>query len=257
MDQDRIVAGVLGSAKYGAVDRRVVERIVASCVGRYGSKRAEDEARRLLHQIWGIYYADPKFAKHTTDDRERLLSLHQSTKERLPILSQFYERMFAVTGKPAVIVDWACGLNPLAFTTLGVDFPARYHAFDIDLFTVDTLNAQFAELGLQGIFRADIGDLLVEQPLDADVILLLKVLPCLELQQKGSGVSVLERQTAEHLVVSYPLQSVSGREKGMLDFYRQQFREMTQGKRWQVVELVFANELVYVIKKGETQRRAS
>ena len=43
-----------------------------------------------------------------------ILTLHSSTRERLPILDRFYRAVFEITGQPASILDLGCGLNPLA-----------------------------------------------------------------------------------------------------------------------------------------------
>ncbi len=179
--------------------------------------------------------------------------LHQSTAERLPVLAAFYERIFAVTGRPRTIADYACGLNPLAFCTLKYDFPEQYTAFDIDEFTVRTLNQAFGQLAAGQRFTASLGDLLLDPPVVADVSLLLKVLPCLELEQKGASKAVLERLKSQFVVVSYPLKSVSGKEKGMLAFYREQFQMAIGSHSWQVTELLFENELVLIIDKRPVQ----
>jgi 16S rRNA (guanine(1405)-N(7))-methyltransferase len=243
-----IVAKILSSPKYAVLDPRVVARTVEAAAQRYGLKRADDEARRLLHQIWAIYYGDARL-KATATNTAALLELHQSTKERLPILKDFYARIFAITGEPQTVVDYACGLNPLAFCGLGYTAVQEYMAFDIDEFTVKILNDQFMALGVADRFSAALGDLLIDDPKPADVAFLLKVFPCLELEQKGASRLVLERQLSKFVVVSYPLKSVSGKEKGMLEFYRNQWYEHVARAGWPTAELVFANELVFVVDK--------
>ena len=250
MTTNEIIDKILASPKYRALDRRVVERLVADTTRRYGPKRAEHETKRLLHQVWGVYFGELKPAKLRDADVDMLLQLHQSTRERLSFLRDFYEQIFAITGQPKSIVDYACGLNPLAFCQLGYDYPEHYQAFDIDHFTVELLNQQFQKLGVANRFNAKLGDLLLDTPIQADVALLLKVLPPLELQHKGSSWTILRQQTSHFVVASYPLKSVSGREKGMLDFYRQQFHTITEGCSWRATELIFDNELVFIIKKS-------
>ena len=42
------------------------------------------------------------------------MGYHSSTRERLPILEQFYARALADIPPARVVLDLACGLNPLA-----------------------------------------------------------------------------------------------------------------------------------------------
>lgn len=245
-EQD-IVEAVLASKHYHAVGRSTVERLVSAAMHRYGPKRAADETKRLLHQVWGLYLLASPRADSVARETAALLQLHQSTRERLPYLRQFYDRIFAVTGQPQHIVDYACGFNPLAFASLGYPFPSTYQAYDIDTETVAILNSWFTAHGLQHRYGAALGDLLIDPPQHADMALLLKVLPCLELQQKGSSVPVVVNQPARFVVVSYPLKSVSGKEKGMHALYREQFATLCSGRPWCVTDLSFAEELVYVI----------
>jgi hypothetical protein len=51
------------------------------------------------------------------------------------------------------------------------------------------------------------------------------------------------------VVVSYAIKSLGGREKGMLDHYRQQFFDLVAGRQWFVEQLVFKTELVFVVKR--------
>lgn len=248
--EQEIVETVLASKRYHAVGRSTVARIVSAAIQRYGMKRAADETKQLLHQVWSLYLPETHRAAGAVHDTIRLLQLHQSTKERLPYLRSFYDRVFAVTGEPESIVDYACGFNPIAFATLGYPFPRSYRAYDIDLDTVTTLNQWFTGSGLQDRFHAALGDLLIDPPDPADVALLLKVLPCLELQEKGSGLSVILRQPARFVVVSYPLKSVSGKHKGMPAFYREQFATLCASQPWRITDLSFPEELVYVIDKS-------
>jgi 16S rRNA (guanine(1405)-N(7))-methyltransferase len=173
------VNSILASAKYAPVERSVIERVAADAVRRYGPKRAEDEAKRLLHQIWGMYYGGAKLRTPAVGDLEATLRLHQSAKERLPFLRNFYERVFAIIGQPESIADYACGLNPLAYASLGWPFPSRYLASDIDTFTVGILNAGFERLRVEDRFSARLDDLMTGTPKPADVTFLLKVLPVL------------------------------------------------------------------------------
>jgi len=68
------------------------------------------------------------------------------------------------------------------------------------------------------------------------------------LQSKGISRTMLENQLAKAIVVSYPVRSVSGKEKGMAKFYREQFYELMSGSAWHINELLFQSELVFGAK---------
>ena len=40
------------------------------------------------------------------------LQLQSSVRERIPVLPDFYQKIFEITGVPNSIIDYACGLNP-------------------------------------------------------------------------------------------------------------------------------------------------
>jgi 16S rRNA (guanine(1405)-N(7))-methyltransferase len=81
------------------------------------------------------------------------------------------------------------------------------------------------------------------------VALLLKLLPCLEHQQKGSSIEILKKLPCKYAVISFPVKSLGGKKSGMVDFYSNNFKSMIEKEPWQVVELLFETELVFVVKK--------
>ena len=125
---------------------------------------------------------------------------------------------------------------------------SKYYGFDIDKEQVDFLNSLFCFLGNKQV-EIKLGDVLADKFDYADVILMLKLLPSLEQQKKGAGLKVIEEQRCRYLVVSYPIRSLSGKQKGMADFYTNQFYGLIKTKPWRVEKLMFATELVLVIEK--------
>jgi 16S rRNA (guanine(1405)-N(7))-methyltransferase len=79
----------------------------------------------------------------------------------------------------------------------------------------------------------------------------LKTIPCLEQLDKSIGRRLLEGLPAEHILVSFPAQSLGGRSKGMVENYEAHFREMVAGLDWQVERYEFKTELAFLIKKEE------
>ena len=123
-----------------------------------------------------------------------------------------------------------------------------YYAFDVYQDMMDFLNSFFPLAGVTG--HASVMDLGVEVPsVRADIALLLKTLPCLELIDKGRSLHLMQQINARHLVVSYPKRSLSGKSKGMAANYDQQFRDLIKSTGWDFERLDFPHELAFVITK--------
>jgi len=268
MEQSQIIAlitnKILHSRKYYSLYPKTVNRIVESCFEKYPPKVAEKEAKNLLHQIWSAYFGyfgRPKFNKillkikkdikcgiTAKDILARVLDLHSSTRERKPILEQFYKEIFRITGQPESIIDYACGLNPLTIPWMNFPKNTLYTAYDIDTEEVLFLGEVLSLVGIKNI-KIEIGDLFIDQPKKADIVFILKVLPLLEKQERGSALKIMARQKCRYLVISFPTKSISGKEKGMAGFYSDQFEKMIASEEWHFEKLLFPQEVVFVVKR--------
>lgn len=184
-----------------------------------------------------------------------VLRLHASSAERLPIFEEFYKKIFAITGAPSSIVDHGCCLDPIAFERIPSVIASnqsnpviRYQAFDIDIEEVDFLQKACALLGYGEAVKVTAGDAISDAPVLADVVFMLKLLPVLEQQRKGSAKEILMKQRAKWLVVSYPVASLSGKEKGMKQFYTESFYKLVEDTDWEIEQLEFSTELVFVAR---------
>jgi 16S rRNA (guanine(1405)-N(7))-methyltransferase len=256
-----IVKKISQSKKYKALYEKTIERVVRDCLIRYPEKLAEQKAKNLLHQIWGAYFpSQPHFQKLLADFKQEiengknvkeavrpLLQSQSSIKERLPILDDFYRKIFSVTGVPESIIDHACGFNPLTYFWLPKGI--KYFGFDIDKNQAEFLKSVFKILNIDRV-KIDLGDILTDKFPQADIVFLLKLLPLLEHQQKGSSLEVLKKQICKYLVVSFPTTSLGGRKIGMVDFYSKQFQDLIKETGWETTKILFPTELVFVIKKG-------
>lgn len=262
-DLDQIVSALASSKKYRSLSPDTIRR-VAGCELMNGGdvKAAAKATRRRLHQIYGAFEAgfDADEAFHRlevaystgSDDQIKavcrdLLRHHSSTAERLPILDRFYPAIWAVTGQPGTLLDLGCGLNPLALPWMSLPPDTRYIALDIAADRVHFLNRYLALAGLEPLARCQ--DLLTHPPDDAaDVALLLKMSPSLERQEKGATLRLVEHLHAPFVVVSFAVKSLGGRQKGMVEHYRQQFLGWAAARQWPVEPLAFETELVFVVK---------
>jgi 16S rRNA (guanine(1405)-N(7))-methyltransferase len=261
-DLEAVVAAVARSKKYRDVCPDTVRRIAArELAQRQSAKAAAKATKRRLHQVYGAFeegvdrealYRQLEAAYHSGSAVEieaacrEGLAAHSSTRERLPVVDAFYDALWQVTGRPGTLLDVGCGLNPLALPWMGLAADARYHALDIDCRRIEFLNRFLALAGLAPLARCH--DVLVEPAKEAaDVALLLKTSPSLERQEAGATPRLVEQIRASHVVVSFAVQSLGGREKGMAAHYQRQFEGWAEAGEWEVERLGFESELVFVI----------
>jgi 16S rRNA (guanine(1405)-N(7))-methyltransferase len=142
-----------------------------------------------------------------------------------------------------------CGFNPFslpfiieALKTRARSYPAAsdilsvYHAIDIctqqaafinRFLVMNGLPAAAVCMDLAGSQFVGLGDMIpgsdnVLLPV-ADLVFCFKLLPVLEAQTPGGGFALLRAAQAKHIVVTYPLKSLAGKEKGMAHHYRHTF----------------------------------
>ncbi|HLI91042.1 MAG TPA: hypothetical protein VKV37_20290 [Ktedonobacteraceae bacterium] len=262
---ERLVEDVLAGAKYRDICPELVASIGARELARRRNfKEAVKATRSRLHQAGGAYFAGREDyagwlaaleqAARTGDGaalREacrRIMSHHASTRERLPILDEFYSALLADLRPVRSVLDIACGLNPLAIPWMPLEEGAEYYACDIYQGMMDFLARFTALTNVRG--HAQTCDVLRSCPDQrADVAFLLKAIPCLEQIDKQAGPRLLHAVNAHYLIVSFPARSLSGRHKGMIANYEAHFRALIAGERWSITRHEFATELVFVVRK--------
>lgn len=264
VDIAEIVRAVLTAKKYRSVCPDTVRRIAGHELVRHGNvKVALKETKSRLHQIcrsferaidYNKMYRRLEIAYGIGAESaietacQDILHLHSSTRERLPILDEFYVEIWALTGLPRTLLDLGCGLNPLALPWMHLPPGARFLAFDIDALRIVFLNRFFALAGLPPL--ASWQDIVCHPPeTKADVALLLKTSPTLERQEKNSTLRLLQALKTPFVVVSFSVKSLGGREKGMAAHYEREFLSMVENEPWQVRKLAFETELVFVVTR--------
>ena len=94
------------------------------------------------------------------------------------------------------------------------------------------------------------GDVIAKPPAQkVDFALLLKTIPCLQQVDKDAGTLLLDTIDADYLLISYPLHSLGGRKKGMLEHYEASFRELVAGRGWDIERFEFETELAFLMSK--------
>jgi 16S rRNA (guanine(1405)-N(7))-methyltransferase len=261
----QIVEQLRRTRKYRFVCDATLHRMADWALGRHvKTKPALKAAKRKLHQVYGAYLEQVNLdrvealvqtigpAISEAELRlvcEEILACHVSTAERLSLMADFYADLFAEIGRPRKIVDLACGLHPFAFPFMGLDVQTVYYACDIDLRLVACLSDFFRRIGQPAEIKAR--DLLVDAPdWDADVVFLLKALPCLEQQEKQLGRILLDRLQSEVIVVSFPARSLGGYEKGMEEHYETVMGRIAEDLGAPIRKMSFSDELFYLLKKN-------
>jgi 16S rRNA (guanine(1405)-N(7))-methyltransferase len=256
---------VQGSRKYAQIDASLVATL-ARCEGaKAGSEKdAIKRVKRKLHQMVGAYLetampyqdwletlrgaADPAARRQACAD---ILLHHASSRERLAELESIYLAIFADT-TPETVLDLACGLNPLGRPFMPLAETTRYLAADVHQGLVEFLAAALPLLAVPG--HAFMHDLLTgPPPVAADVVLLLKALPCLEQADRAIGRTVLNSLQAPVIIVSYPTASLGGGKRGMQRFYQERFAELLPPDRFAVETHLFASELVFKLRRQTSE----
>lgn len=262
---DELITAVMANKKYQAMTPILVERLCQSALDKgLQTKAAVKEVRNKLHQVANAYFTHPLDYKQISarlnhlpgsitnnevkDYCRKLMELHTSTSERLPILPEFFHTCLKPIAPVTSILDLACGLNPLAIPWMPLAASFTYHCCDIYKDMIHFMQTFFNHFHIQG--SASTCDLAGAVSLEKNqVSLLLKSIPCLEQLGKGTASRILDSIPSQHILVSFPVHSLGGRNKGMPEFYKDQLLKMATDRPWQVREYRFSTELAFLISK--------
>jgi 16S rRNA (guanine(1405)-N(7))-methyltransferase len=262
---DQLVSAVLSTRKYSQISPAFVRSLASRELRhRRSYKEALKATKNKLHQVAGAYQqGQPDYAlwldrlraaKATAQPAalqeacRALMAHHASTRERLPILEDFYRVVLA--GLPPIrsVLDVACGLNPLALPWMGLPTQVEYFAVDIYQDMLDFLEQFLVLLGITGrTAAADVLEFSFER--EVDLAFLLKAIPCLEQLDRSAGEHLLASIPAAHLLVTFPLHSLGGRSVGMEETYSTRLQELIAGQSWAVRRFEFPTELAFLLSR--------
>jgi 16S rRNA (guanine(1405)-N(7))-methyltransferase len=262
---EQVIQGVIKNPDYKMIDPGLVKAIAATELAKGRSNReAIKQTRAKLHQVGKAYQEKGIPVSLLTKQLQQLprdpfhpdcrqfsleaMRHHRSTAERLPILENLYHDVFSRIPTIHRVLDLACGLNPLSIPWMNLPGLQQYWAIDIYSDMVGFLQSYFDHMHIPG--TATVGNLVDAIPEQhADLVLLLKTIPCLEQVEKNIAKQLLDKITAPFILVSYPGKSLGGRTKGMPEFYTAQFHRLCEGKGWIIRQWSYPNELVFLIEK--------
>ncbi|WP_227538623.1 Rmt family 16S rRNA (guanine(1405)-N(7))-methyltransferase [Klebsiella pneumoniae] len=231
-----------------------VRRVFMELLPRYRKpKDAEKAARTHLHQITGAFMtADAQkkaralLARWNEGDESALaaaLSLHASTRERLPGADEWMRRVSPFLGADARARS-GLRAEPDPTGLHGRDERAG-HGHSSGLRATCERNGA----GAAGI-RARACDLLSEIPAEeADAALLMKLLPVLEAQKTGRAAELLASLRAPRLVVTFPTRTLGGRGVGMEKHYADWFERILPDTLSVRDRFTVSDELVYLVER--------
>jgi 16S rRNA (guanine(1405)-N(7))-methyltransferase len=260
-----ITSRILSSRKYKGLDlpeETILDLIDQNLPHDKKARDVEKLVRQKLHNIIAPYLETLDYAAARIELNEiaigdneaiekfciRVLEKHASTRERLPILVDFYKRMFEKTGIPSSILDLACGLNPFALHFMNLPVSTSYRAYDLHQPRIQLINDLFLIMGRPP--HAEKRDILVNPPQEkADVAFFFKEAHRFEQRQRGCNRAFWESLNVRYLLVSLPSANLTG-SRSMIDGQRILVERTIKGLPWTVQELVFETEIVFCIDKG-------
>jgi len=260
---DTVFQELKESKKYKYLCNDTLYRISDWALKRFNGKKAIKAAKKKLHQVYGAYveaFQPGKIQKlldqipGLPDEKSlktialEIMESHTSTSERILFMEQFYLDLFKRIEKPKKILDLACGLHPFAVLWMDLQQDVEYYAYDIDTRLIGLVNTFFGYLHQR--YKAECSDILVSIPaIEADVVFLLKTLPCLEQQAKGISEKIITSLKAKHIVISFPSKTLTGKAKGMENYYHSFAVELIDRLNLDYFKLEYPNEVFYVLNQ--------
>jgi len=246
---------IIKSKKYHHVNHALIRRIVAEETPKYKKdKLVIKSIKNKLHQCYGAFITpngNSKTAKLIGNRLyDEILSLHTSTLERKTFYREFYQQIFAVTGTPKRIMDLACGYNPFSIVYMGLPPGFMYYAYDIDEAVAVLLNRFFQQNKYRGLAKTM--DLATNSPTEeCDVVFILKFLSLMNQQNSKHSLELLLSLKANYLVISFPTKTLTGLNVGMQKSYTGSFNSLIANHFSLIKELIFSNEIVFIIQKKQ------
>lgn len=268
LTEDRInnlIERIRSSKKYRHSDvnpETIRSLILQEAAATRDEKSLYKTVRKKLHNIVAPYLGEPDYdvafselralepTSLTDPDLQslclRVLSAHASTVERIPYQTEFYQRLFEVTGEPNSILDLACGLHPFAFPWMGLPLTTRYFAYDIIEPRIRLINQFFKTIDLAPLAYNQ--DILVHPPTQsADLAIFFKEAHRFEKRSSGANQQFWAALAVNTLAVSLPTSDLSGSHN--LTDQQRALVAANQGSWVIQQELIFDQEIVFVLER--------
>ena len=119
--------------------KELIERISKKLSSKGLSGKGFDKAlKKELYEIHYNYFKTFNYDKAlkmlnesaSKETHEKLIKKYDPN--RFMVLDELYEKIFKITGKPKVLVDLACGLNPLTLPWMNLPSACKYCCYDLE-----------------------------------------------------------------------------------------------------------------------------
>lgn len=216
--------------------------------------------RKNLHNVIAPYLEEIDYSRETKRLIEEpglldnlsgycldMMQKHASTRERIPILEEFFAIIAAEIGQPSSILDLACALDPLCLPWIKLSDNASFFAYDIHGTRIAYLNQLFA---LAFPFATAIReDILVNPPTQAaDCAFFFKEAHRLEKRQAGATAHLLNNLNVKVVVLSLPTADLTGHHS-LENYHSQLVERAIQGQPISSKKVRVANELLFFLRK--------
>jgi len=225
-------------------------------------KKAVKSARKTLHESYEMFQIPEsaesnkiketfirklKIRQDSKEDYNSVLSLHLSTKERIPYYSFIYNQIFKIIKKPKTILDLGCGLNPISYNLMELK-GIKYIASDIDESNLSFIGQFFSLSGINGktllLNLTDDKDIQKLAFIECDVCFMFKLLEI----DKRIAEKLVSAANAKYIAASFPTINLQG--KIMSSPERDWFEKMLSRLKYRFSVFKTENEIFYLVKKG-------
>jgi 16S rRNA (guanine(1405)-N(7))-methyltransferase len=231
-----------------------IERIKSKLSSKISDeKKLNKELKKELYEIHSNYYKNFNYAlalnelkkSQGKETHEKLLKKYDSS--RFIVLKDLYEKIFRITGEPRVLIDLACGLNPLTLPWMNLAKNCEYYCYDLEQNLIDFLNDYFKIM--KKSHEAFLCDALASpSALKSDVALIFKSSTCFEWQSPKSTAKLLEKISADYIVISVMLRG----EKNIIgtrNYLNSIIGDFIKGK--ETHEIILKKEYFLIIKSDK------
>lgn len=179
-----------------------------------------------------------------------VMKKHASTRERIPWLVEFFGVIEEQIGRPKLVLDLACALDPLSLPWLKLAPEPTFLAFDVNGARISYLNQLFA--AAFPFSKAIQQDIFVDPPCEkADCAFFFKEAHRLEKRQPGATARLLQQLNVDVIVLTLPATDLA-RHHSLENYHTQLVEKAVQGQSFFFEKIRVGDELLFFIRKGSS-----
>jgi 16S rRNA (guanine(1405)-N(7))-methyltransferase len=179
-----------------------------------------------------------------------VMKKHASTRERIPWLVEFFGVIEEQIGRPKLVLDLACALDPLSLPWLKLAPEPTFLAFDVNGARINYLNQLFA--AAFPFAKAIQQDIFVDPPCEkADCAFFFKEAHRLEKRQPGATIQLLQQLNVDVIVLTLPATDLA-RHHSLENYHTQLVEKAIQGQDFHFEKIRVGDELLFFIRKGSS-----